>query len=184
MDPFVTGLFDRERGIFRYLWGFLEGKDGLFATPVTVIDARHGHLTELPEVRGIELAALGVTHGPVPALAYRVEVAGRRIVFSGDLKGDTPRLVEFIQGADLLVMDHAIPESAGPVARNLHATPERIGELAAQAHVKTLLLSHRMARSLADLERNLADIRGHFDGRILVAEDLMCLPLAPSTDRP
>jgi hypothetical protein len=64
MDAFVSGLFDRERGIFRYLWGILEGKDGLFATPVTVIDARHGQLTELPEVRGIKLAALGVHHGP------------------------------------------------------------------------------------------------------------------------
>jgi ribonuclease BN (tRNA processing enzyme) len=181
MDAFVTGLFDPEQGVFRYLGGFLDGSDGLFATPVTVIDARPGRLTELPTVRGVRLAALGVHHGPVPALAYRVDVGGRRVVFSGDLSADTPDLAEFVQGADLLVMDHAIPGSAGRIARNLHATPERIGTLAAQARVKTLLLSHLMARSLADPRRNLAQIREHFDGRIAVAEDLMCLSLA---DRP
>lgn len=184
MDAFVTGLFDPEQGIFRYLWGFLQGKDNLFATPVTVIDAGHGRLIELPEVRGVKLAALGVHHGPVPALAYRVDVAGRRVVFSGDLKGDTPGIAEFVQGADLLVMDHAIPGSAGRIAGNLHATPERIGKLAAQAQVKTLLLSHLMARSLADPETNIAEIREHFDGPILVAEDLMCLPLTPAVSRP
>lgn len=182
MDDFVKGLFDPDQGVFRYLWGFLEGEDGLFATPATVIDASHGRVTELPEVRGVKLAALGVHHGPVPALAYRVEVAGKRILFSGDLNGDTPGLAEFIRGADLLVMDHAIPSSAGQVARNLHATPERIGRLAQEAGVKTLLLSHLMARSLTDPQLNLSQIREHFDGRILVAEDLMCLPLAGRVD--
>ena len=180
MDAFVTGLFDPDHGVFRYLSGLLDGSDDLFATPVTVIDAAHGKVTALPTVDGIGLAALGVHHGIVPALAYRVEVAGRRVVFSGDLKGDTGDLVEFVQGADLLVMDHAIPTFAGRIARNLHATPERIGMLAEQARVETLLLSHLMARSLADPQRNLARIREHYHGRILVAVDLMCLPLAPS----
>lgn len=179
MDAFVTGLFDPDHGVFRYLSGFLDGSDGLFATPVTVIDATHGQMTELPTVDRIGLAALGVHHGIVPALAYRLEVAGRRVVFSGDLRGDTEDLVEFVRGADLLVMDHAIPTFAGRIARNLHATPERIGILAEQAQVKTLLLSHLMARSLADPQRNLARIREHYHGRILVAEDLICVRLTP-----
>jgi len=48
----------------------------------------------------------------------------------------------------------------------------------------TGVLSHLMARSLAHPEANLAQIREHFDGRIVVAEDLMCLPLGRSVSRP
>ena len=34
------------------------------------------------------VSAIGVTHGPVPALAYRIDVGDQRLVFSGDLNGD------------------------------------------------------------------------------------------------
>ncbi len=179
MDAFMRGLFDAQQGVFRYLSGFLDGTRGLFETPVRVVDATPGRVTALLESGGFTLSAIGVHHGPVPALAYRVETGGRRIVFSGDLRGDAPGLAEFMKGADLLVMDHAIPGSADPVARNLHATPERIGTLAAEAGVKILLLSHLMARSLADPARNLAEIRAHYSGPVEVARDLMCLPLEP-----
>ena len=40
-----------------------------------------------------------------------------------------------------------------------------------------LLLSHFMARSLADLDDSLAAIRGFFDGDLLLAEDLACYDL-------
>ena len=33
---------------------------------------------------------MGVSHGPVPALAYRIDLGEQRIVFSGDLNGDDP----------------------------------------------------------------------------------------------
>jgi len=75
-------------------------------------------------------------------------------------------------------LDHPIPGSAGRIARNLHTTPERIGGLAREAEVKTLVLSHLMARSLADPAGNLAQIREQYSGRVVVARDLTCLPLA------
>jgi hypothetical protein len=76
MDAFVTGLFDPKQGVFRYLSGFLDGSDGLFATPVTVIDARLGRLTELPTVRGVRLAALEVNHGSMARLAFLLRQQG------------------------------------------------------------------------------------------------------------
>jgi ribonuclease BN (tRNA processing enzyme) len=79
-----------------------------------------------------------------------------------------------IKGVDILIMDHAVPEMADPVARQLHARPSEIGLLAAQAGVKQLVLSHNMARSLGPLKENLALIRQHYDGPTKVAEDLMC----------
>lgn len=78
----------------------------------------------------------------MPALACRVETGGRRILFGGNLRADTPGLADFMRGSDLLIMNQAIPGSAGRIARNLHATPERVGGLAQEAEVTTLVLSH------------------------------------------
>jgi ribonuclease BN (tRNA processing enzyme) len=49
-----------------------------------------------------------------------------------------------------------------------------IGTGAAQAHVRHLVLSHLMARSLKTLETNIARIRESYAGRIDVASDLAC----------
>lgn len=80
-----------------------------------------------------------------------------------------------ITEADLLVMPFAIPESAGAATRNLHARPSQIGRAAAAAGVEHLLLSHFMARSLDRLEDRLDHVREHYDGKITLAEDLLCL---------
>ncbi len=177
VGDFLHRLLDPQRGAFAYLAGYLDGSDGLFrlrpvevardaTTPVTVVERADQRVT-----------AVGVHHGPVPALGYLVETAGVRIAFSGDQRGDAPAFVRLIHGADLLVMDHAIPEQAGPVARNLHATPSQIGHLATAAHVHRLLLSHLMARSIAHLDESQRIIRRVYPGEMTVAEDLQCIPI-------
>ncbi len=67
-----------------------------------------------------------------------------------------------------------IPENAGDGARQLHALPSKIGELAAAADAKGLVLSHFMARSLRALEENVQLVRNGYDGELLIAEDLYC----------
>jgi ribonuclease BN (tRNA processing enzyme) len=175
---FVQRLFARERGAFAYLYGFLDGSDGLFATPVRTVDAGATAPVTVWSEDDLTVAAVGVHHGPVPALGYLVTARGKRIAFSGDQRGDAPAFTTMIHDADLLVMAHAIPQEAGPGARNLHATPEAIGRLAAAAQVRSLLLSHLMARSLAHLPESQAIIRRHYAGPMRVAEDLMCIDLA------
>jgi len=174
---FLQRLFARERGAFGYLFGFLDGSDGLFATPAREVDAGAAEPVMVFSSDGLRVDAVGVHHGPVPALGYRVTVQGKRIAFSGDQRGDAPAFARMIRGADLLVMAHAIPQGAGQGARNLHATPEAIGRLAAEAQVHSLLLSHLMARSLAHLPESQAIIRRHYPGPLRVAEDLMCVDL-------
>jgi ribonuclease BN (tRNA processing enzyme) len=174
---FVQRLFARQRGAFAYLYGFLDGSDGLFATPVRTVDAGATAPVQVWSEGGLTVAAVGVHHGPVPALGYLVTVRGKRIAFSGDQRGDAPAFATMIHGADLLVMAHAIPQGAGRIARNLHATPEAIGRLAAEGQVHSLLLSHLMARSLAHLPESQAIIRRHYAGPLRVAEDLMCVDL-------
>ena len=120
------------------------------------------------------VSAVGVHHGPVPALGLLIEVGDKRIAISGDQSDNNPAFGRLIKNADLLLMAHAIPEGAGRVARNLHATPRHIGELAAMASVKHLVLTHLMARSIDTLELNKVVIRESYTGSIDVAQDLAC----------
>lgn len=176
---FLQGLFDPERGVFRYLSGYLDGSDDLFPLQTSEVDASSDRAHTVYDADGLRVQAVGVHHGPVPALGYLVTVENRRIAFSGDQNASRPGFARLIAGADLLVMDHAIGTNAGSVATNLHATPTAIGRLAAQAQVRSLLLSHLMARSLRDPDGNEAAIRQHYQGPLQRAEDLQCVALVP-----
>lgn len=171
---FMRILFDPKRGAFRYLSGYLDGSGGLVEAPVTEVDRNRRAPAPVFANERLKITALGVTHGPVPALGFLVEAGGRKIAFAGDQNGDNPAFAAMIKGADILIMDHAIHEEAGGVETNLHARPSEIGGLAAEAGVGQLVLSHNMARSLGALKDNLATIRERYKGKVTVAEDLMC----------
>src|SRR5690606_18801116 len=121
--------------------------------------------------------AVGVPHGPVPALGFVVEAGGARVAFTGDQRMDEPRFAEMIRGVDLLVAHHAIPEEATDAMRALHATPSGIGALAADAEVGAVVLGHHMRRSLEDAERGMRAIRARFSGPVTSADDLDCFPV-------
>jgi ribonuclease BN (tRNA processing enzyme) len=171
ISEYMRSLFDPEHGAYRYLSGYLDGSGWLVKAPVTEVDSDPGK----NQVDRVKVTSVGVRHGPVPALAFLVEAKGRRIAFSGDQNGDNPAFAALIKGADILIMDHAVPEQADEIAGRLHARPSEIRKLAAQASVGKLVLSHNMARSLSHLDENLALIRQHYKGSITVADDLMCL---------
>lgn len=189
---FVDGLFNSETGIYRYLDGFLDGSDGMYrlqptevngAQPVTVLNSAT-----------LKLHAVRVHHGPVPAMGVLIETPtnekpfiekpfiekplieenSKRIAISGDQSNRNPGFAKLIENVDLLIMAHAIPQFAGRVAKNLHATPEYIGQLANKANVKHLVLTHLMARSLNNLPESIEIIRQHYQGKLSVAEDLAC----------
>ena len=166
-------------GAYKYLGGYLDGTGGLVRLNQAEIDpaARRPLLVDSIDDGEITVHAIGVPHGIVPALGYKVEVAGRTIVFSTDQNGSDDSFIDFARGADILVMHMVIPENAGEFGRALHAVPSRIGEIAAAAEPGLLLLSHLMGRSLANLEDNVGLIRDRFDGTIVTAEDLLCQPL-------
>lgn len=171
LDAFLDALFAPKSGAFRYLaqppfplQRTAIAEDAI--EPVTVVDRD-----------GLTVEAVGVPHGSVPALGYRVSAAGLRIAFSGDQSGLEPHFWAFAAGADLLVMNHAIAEDAGARARSRHAPPGVIGRGAATAKVGRLLLTHRMQRSGAPEEAR--ELIGEFyDGEVTMAEDAMCVTLA------
>ena len=113
--------------------------------------------------------------GPaVPALAWRVEIGGKAVVFSGDTNGEGDQLERLAKGADLFVAHNAVPESAAGVERNLHMPPSVIGQIAHAAQAKQLVLSHRMARTLGKEDETLAAIKKKYEGPVAFANDLDC----------
>ena len=178
VGAWARAQFGADGGAYAYLSWLLDPHEGPFTLDVIALD----HHARTPTVAwsgdGLVLRAVGVGHGPVPALAYRVELAGRVAVFAGDMNGQNDHLAGFARGADVLVMHHAIPEAATGVAARLHARPSEIGRIAAASRVPHLVLSHHMARSLRDLPAALRTIRRVYPGRVSVASDLTCVPLA------
>jgi ribonuclease BN (tRNA processing enzyme) len=125
----------------------------------------------------IRLSAVGVPHGPLPALAWKAELEGQAVVFTGDTSGRGEQLADLARGANVLVAHLAIPEGASGTARNLHMPPSVIGRIAEQAGVGRLILSHRMRRTEGNEASNLAAIRRHYKGPVDFADDLDCYPL-------
>jgi ribonuclease BN (tRNA processing enzyme) len=136
----------------------------------------------------VKVSACLVRHPPIKqAYAYRFDAKDRSIVISGDT-AYAPELAEFAKDADVLV--HEIMYLPGiealikrlPNAKRLrehlvasHTLPEDVGKIAAQAKVKTLVLTHFVPGDDASItdEQWAAGVRTHFKGRVVVGKDLM-----------
>ena len=133
---------------------------------------------------------------PYRSLSFRVDSRDRSFVFSGDTSY-SPGLVALARGAEVLVCE-AIDVVAmrrafdGMVARGMYAdNPEGIwrhivathtpledaGRMAAEAGVRTLVLSHLVPGALDPLpdENYLAAARKTFKGEIVLGRDQMVL---------
>jgi len=89
----------------------------------------NGDATEILHKNSVVVKSLGVPHGDVPALSFRVEVGNQSIAFSSDQNGTDPRFIEFVKGVDLLVVHFAGNED-GSGRADLHAKPSVWGKIA------------------------------------------------------
>ena len=171
---FIADLFDRKRGAYRYLADFIAGKDGGYVLQAQDVALGAHELRTLSAANDLALSATPVIHGGVPALAWRVSIGGKVIVFSGDTNGDNGNLEQLAKGADLFVAHNAIPEGERGAARQLHMPPSVIGRIAATAGVRQLILSHRMLRTLGREPETRAVIARVYSGPVTFADDLDC----------
>ena len=174
LPRFIQALFNADTGAFKYLSEYLTPGEGAYLLqPREIVPPSHGRRLAYDK-DGIKAFATPVEHGIVPALAWRIEVDGQRLVFSGDTNGDNGNLEKLAADADMFVAHNAVPEEATGPARRLHMPPSVIGRIAATARVKQLVLSHRMQRTLgreADTRQRIAE---QYKGAIVFADDLDC----------
>ncbi len=176
-SSFLSRLFDPVGGAFQVLSGTVGGPGRGVPIEPRTIDINTTVPVVVLEQPDLQVQALPVPHGNVPALAYRVEAGGVSVVFSSDQNGSDARFVEFSRGAKALVMHMAISPSGSGIGLQLHATPAIVGQVAAAASVDQLILSHLFPHgSREELEAGVAEVRSSYDGVIHVGDDLNCYP--------
>jgi ribonuclease BN (tRNA processing enzyme) len=169
---FVTDLFG-DHGAYGYLSELLvPGEDGSYKMQPHNVEGS-AKPTAVFRIGDLGGSSVRVIHGGVPALAWRVEVSGKLMVFSGDTNGEGG-LTEMAANADLFIAHNAVPEGVAGVERRLHMPPSVIGQIAGDAHVKQLVLSHRMLRTLGTEKQTRTEIEKRFTGPLAFANDLDC----------
>lgn len=173
-EAFINALFsDRGGSVYPYL------SDNIRQQPSTdfLVEARSidpsGEIWRSEISDDMTLSAIDVVHGPVPALAWRIDYRGCSVSFSGDMNGSSGNLEKLAINSNLLVANNAIAQQAGRIASNLHMRPQTIGEIAARAGVKKLALSHFMLRSMNKKNETTHIIKKQYKGEFVLTDDLM-----------
>jgi len=169
---FVNKLLGR-KGAYAYLDDYIDRtQQNDYHIRVVDIVLNRKELQEFHLNKNIKLKTITVFHGPVAAIAWRVEIGKCIITFSGDMSNHYATLATLAQGSDILVAHNAISEDTKGVARRLHMPPSEIGKIAKQAKVKKLVLSHRMLRTLGTEKKTKKIIRQFYQGPISFADDM------------
>lgn len=169
---FLDLLFG-QRGAFAYL------KD--FATPMDI----RAHdvplsVAALPAVRVLAddgdtvIKAIGGHHSDAPAVIYRIEHGGRSITFTGDIDAQGLAALRLIaKGSDLLVFNSVVrdPPGSRAVLYELHTPPLAIGQVARDATVGHVLLSHLSPAVDSHRDEVLESVHGNYKGPVDFAED-------------
>jgi len=132
---------------------------------------------------GVRVTAISVPHGGWPeAFAYRLDSPDRSVVISGDTKY-SDEIARASEGVDVLVHEvypaHRVAPEDRPggefwpqYMKEYHTSDRELGQLAALAKPKLLLLTH-IVRMGASNEEIVDGIRkGGFKGSVIVGEDL------------
>lgn len=125
---------------------------------------------EETSLAGVKVRTAAAAH-MATSLAFRLEAQGKSLVYLGDSEYSLD-LLELARGADLLVA-HCSGTDQNP--KDGHLYPAACGRLAAEAGVKTLLLSH-FYRAV-DPEAAVASAKAQFTGEVLAAYDHMEIDL-------
>ena len=169
---FLSRLFDEKNGAFQVLGaalGATQGKTGGgVRLDVGVVDVTKAAPSTVFDRQGVTVTALGIPHGDIPTLAYRVQTRDVSVVFSSDQTGTNPRFVEFAKGANVLVMHLNIAAGA---TSPLHASPAGVGRIAQDAGVGRLIVSHI---SQFDVDAAIAELKKFYTGPLTIGADLQC----------
>jgi ribonuclease Z len=135
------------------------------------------------ESAGWSISSVLVDHHPVsPAVGYLVERDGHRVAVSGDT-AVCDGMRALAHDVDVLVHEALLTRFASPEILAWNASARSVGELAAGALPRELVLTHLIPAPRSD-EDELAYIdevrAGGFEGRVAVARDLLRIAIEPA----
>lgn len=178
LSHFLAELFNGVDGAYAYLAGLYDATDGI-KLKIEPLDVNYKSTQPIKvyEHDGLVVTALGIPHGDVPTLAYRIDSLDGTIVFSSDQNGTNPAFLDFAKNATILVMPAAITEDADDISSFMHAKPSVVGKIAAEVQPKELVLDHFMGKSLRDKEETMRIITQYYKGPTKAGRDLACYPV-------
>ena len=176
LPTFLSRLFDANNGAFQVLGTSLgsppvAGVGGGVRLDASVVDVTKTEPSTVFDEQGVTVTALGIPHGNIPTLAYRIQTRDALVVFSSDQNGTNPRFVDFARGAHILVMHLAV---AAGTTNPLHASPAVVGRVAQEAGVGRLIVSHI---GQFDLDAAITELKKFYTGPLTVGADLQCTPV-------
>jgi len=149
--------------------------------------------------KGLKVYAFAVNHFPAePALGYRFEYKGNKVVITGDTR-KIPSLIQQTKNADLLVSEALSFKMTGIAQKVLsehgrtrltkimkdiqdyHMSPVQAAEVAREADVKKLVLNH-IAPPVTNFFAKrifMEGVREAYDGDVVLGEDGMSFELDP-----
>jgi len=171
---FVDRMIGPE-GVYPYMKDFLTFKSsGGYRVTTRNIPANGRRRWAGYGTDNLQLSAIPVHHGPIPALAWRVKIGDQSIVFTGDFNNEKDLIAKFAKNTDALVTHLAIPETARGTSRELHLIPSQIGKIAKRANARMVILGHRMNRTRGRETQTREAVEKNFKGPLLFASDLEC----------
>lgn len=182
LTQFMHRMFAPGTGAFSYLAGMFDGSDGVnIKVHLTDVDYHLTTPTQVFDKDGLKISAIGIPHGNVPNLAYRVDTDEGSIVISADQNGSNPAFINFAKGADILLLPAAITEDADAASKFLHGTPSAMAKLAKASAPKMVVLNHFMGKSLVEKDQTLAIFKQYYNGPVYAGRDLSCFPVTAPT---
>jgi ribonuclease BN (tRNA processing enzyme) len=125
-----------------------------------------GDWIETPEwkIRGFPVQHVGVAYG------FKLEAAGKTVIYSGDT-GYCEELIQAAKNADLLIHECSYPTEFGEA--EAHTNPLELGQIAKQANVKQVVLTHFYPACSGREEEMMTDVKSLYKGKVTIGEDLL-----------
>jgi len=130
----------------------------------------------------VKVTAIPVPHGDWQAFAYRFDLPGRSMTFSGDT-APSPALVKAARGTDILVHEVYNGKRMAPEARPggefwpeylraFHTSDAELARIALEVKPGLLVLNHvlRLGGTDEEILRNIRE--AGYNGRVVIAKDL------------
>ena len=160
----------------------LNGHPGQSGARAVTTEVPYDTTTTVYQRNGVTITSFPVIHIQDGAVGYRLDYAGRSVVFSGDTR-PCRTLVDASDGADLLIHETfpspdvyaqkagVPPAFAEMIVNSVHTSPAMAGKVFARVGARMSVMWH-LAADHDTVGSAFRDMRTRYDGPVTIAQDL------------
>ncbi len=123
--------------------------------------------TDKININSYKIRTFPVEHPDLNALGIRIERNGKTLAYTGDT-GLCNNLIKVLKDADVAVIECGFPKN---IKKEGHLNSLQAGEIAQQAGVKKLIITHFFPQS--EKVNVKKEVKENFKGEVIVARDLL-----------